>query len=598
MSNSKLLAGRYELIEKIGDGGMAVVYKAKDRLLNRYVAVKILRPEYTRDAQFIESFKKESQAAAGLQHPNIVNVYDVGKEGNIYFIVMELIDGRPLSDIIEEHGPLDYKHVIQVGKQVAAALSLAHKNHIIHRDVKPHNIMITKDGVAKLADFGIAKAISSATIVNKEDGGQVMGSVHYFSPEQARGKYVDEKSDVYSLGIVLYEMLTGKVPFDGDNPVEIALMHINEDIKPPSTVVDNVPPALEKIILKATDKYQNNRYENAEAMYEDLNNVDFLSKKVGDEILLGAAGRKNKPVKIDDANEEKLNAIIDDKGGKKSGKKKGNSSGNSPSGFKKALPWILALIVLLILGAVGGYLLTSKMSDPDKGNIEVPDLKGMTYEEASDELSKIKLNIEKGDDVYSADIEKGKIVSQTPISKTKVKEGTKVKVNISKGKKAGLVPDLIGKKYNESDISSAIGQYGFVLGNVTYEESDKYDEGIIINQTPSAGSSAKSGSSVDIVVSKGKNEKAKVPTLTGLTADDAVQALNQAGFEVGDISYEESSIYGKDYVMWQQYSAGTELKKGTSVSLKISKGVPQVPDQNNSNSDNKPDNGHPTTDQQ
>ena len=291
MSNSKLLAGRYELIEKIGDGGMAVVYKAKDRLLNRYVAVKILRPEYTRDAQFIESFKKESQAAAGLQHPNIVNVYDVGKEGNIYFIVMELIDGRPLSDIIEENGPLDYKNVIEIGKQVAAALSLAHKNHIIHRDVKPHNIMITKDGVAKLADFGIAKAISTSTIVNKDDGGQVMGSVHYFSPEQARGKYVDEKSDVYSLGIVLYEMLTGEVPFDGENPVEI---HINEDIKPPSQIVDNVPPALEKIILKATDKYQTNRYDNAEVMFEDLNNVDFLSKKIGDNILMEGANRRKK----------------------------------------------------------------------------------------------------------------------------------------------------------------------------------------------------------------------------------------------------------------------------------------------------------------
>lgn len=598
MSNNKLLAGRYELIEKIGDGGMAVVYKAKDRLLNRYVAVKILRPEYTRDAQFIESFKKESQAAAGLQHPNIVNVYDVGKEGNIYFIVMELIDGRPLSDIIEEHGPLDYKHVIQVGKQVAAALSLAHKNHIIHRDVKPHNIMITKDGVAKLADFGIAKAISSATIVNKEEGGQVMGSVHYFSPEQARGKYVDEKSDVYSLGIVLYEMLTGQVPFDGENPVEIALMHINEDIKPPSKLVDNVPPALEKIILKATDKYQNNRYENAEAMYEDLNNVDFLSKKVGDEVLLGAAGRKNKPVKIDDENEEKLNAIIDDNGGKKGGKKNGKSSKDGSSRFKKALPWILALMVLLILGAVGGYLLTSKLSDEGKGNIEVPDLKGMTYQEASDELNKINLKIEKGDDVYSADIEKGGIVSQTPIAKTKVKEGTKVKVNISKGKKSGLVPDLVGKKYNESDISSTIGQYGFTIGNVTYEESDEYDEGIIINQTPSAGSSAKSGSAVDIVVSKGKKEKAKVPTLTGLTADDAVRALNQAGFEVGEITYEESSIYGKDYVMWQQYSAGTELKKGTSVSLKISKGVPHVPENKEPDNNNKPENENSTTDQQ
>lgn len=588
MSNNKLLAGRYELIEKIGDGGMAVVYKAKDRLLNRYVAVKILRPEFTRDAQFIESFRKESQAAAGLQHPNIVNVYDVGKEGNIYFIVMELIDGRPLSDIIEENGPLDYRNVIEIGKQVAAALSLAHKNHIIHRDVKPHNIMITKDGVAKLADFGIAKAISSSTIVNKDEGGQVMGSVHYFSPEQARGKYVDEKSDVYSLGIVLYEMLTGEVPFDGDNPVEIALMHINEDIKPPSHIIDNVPPALEKIILKATDKYQTNRYENAEVMFEDLNNVDFLSKKIGDNILMEGAARKKKPVKINDENEEKLNAIISDKGGKKSSKNKSKSS-DEKSKFKKALPWIIALIALIIVGAVGGYFLSSKFLDDDNKKIEVPSLKGMTYDEASDELDSLNLKIEKGDDVYSAEIEKGKIVSQSPIAKTKVKKGSKIKVNISKGKKAGLVPDLMGKTYNDADISATLSQYGFVLGNVTYDESEKYDEGIIINQTPSAGSTSRAGSAINIVVSKGKKEKSKVPTLTGLTADQAVQALNKEGLQVGDISYEESNVYGKDFVMWQQYSAGTELKKGTSVSIKISKGIPKVPEpQNPDNNENPP----------
>lgn len=588
MSNNKLLAGRYELIEKIGDGGMAVVYKAKDRLLNRYVAVKILRPEFTRDAQFIDSFRKESQAAAGLQHPNIVNVYDVGKEGNIYFIVMELIDGRPLSDIIEENGPLDYRNVIEIGKQVAAALSLAHKNHIIHRDVKPHNIMITKDGVAKLADFGIAKAISSSTIVNKDDGGQVMGSVHYFSPEQARGKYVDEKSDVYSLGIVLYEMLTGEVPFDGENPVEIALMHINEDIKPPSQIIDNVPPALEKIILKATDKYQTNRYENAEVMFEDLNNVDFLSKKIGDNILMEGADRRKKPVKINDENEEKLNAIISDKGGKKSSKNKSKSS-NEKSKFKKALPWIIALIALIIVGAVGGYFLSSKFLDDDNKKIEVPSLKGMTYDEASDELDSLNLKIEKGDEVYSAEIEKGKIVSQSPIAKTKVKKGSKVKVNISKGKKAGLVPDLMGKTYNDADISAILSQYGFVLGNVTYDESEKYDEGIIMNQTPSAESTSRAGSAINIVVSKGKKEKSKVPTLTGLTADQAVQALNREGLEVGDISYEESNVYGKDFVMWQQYSAGTELKKGTSVSIKISKGVPKVPEpQNPDNNENPP----------
>ena len=253
MSN-RLLKGRYELIEKIGEGGMAIVYKGKDRFLNRYVAIKILRPEFIKDEKFIENFRKESQAAAGLSHPNIVNVYDVGEEGNIHFIVMELIDGKSLSQVIEEEGRLDYKEAISITKQVASALSLAHSNQIIHRDVKPHNILITSSGTAKLADFGIAMAVSKESIAEGKE--KIMGSVHYFSPEQARGAYVDERSDIYSLGIVLYEMLTGKVPFDGDNPISIALMHINDEIPPVSKEVAGIPPQLEKIIEKATDKYQ------------------------------------------------------------------------------------------------------------------------------------------------------------------------------------------------------------------------------------------------------------------------------------------------------------------------------------------------------
>ena len=216
---SRILSGRYELLEKIGDGGMAVVYKGKDKLLNRFVAVKILRPEFTKDATFVENFKRESQAAAGLSHPNIVGVYDVGREGNINYIVMELIDGDTLNKIIEKEAPMDYRKVIDISKQVASALRIAHKNKIIHRDVKPHNIMVTNDGVVKLADFGIARAVNDATL---STGSKIVGSVHYFSPEQARGNYVDERSDIYSLGIVMYEMLTGKVPFDGDNPVTVA----------------------------------------------------------------------------------------------------------------------------------------------------------------------------------------------------------------------------------------------------------------------------------------------------------------------------------------------------------------------------------------
>ncbi|MBQ2677909.1 MAG: serine/threonine protein kinase, partial [Firmicutes bacterium] len=278
--SSKVLAGRYELLEKIGEGGMSVVYKARCRILKRFVAIKILKPEFIKDNKFTESFRREAQAAAGLTHPNIVNIYDVGREGNIYYIVMELIEGRVLSDIIKEEGPMEYHRVIEITKQIASALGFAHKNNIIHRDVKPHNILITGTGIAKIADFGIAKAVNTSTIVDNSAEG-VMGSVHYFSPEQARGGYVDERSDIYSLGIVMYEMLTGRVPFDAENPVSVALMHINDEMVPPSQLAPGIPPGLELIILKATDKYQENRYASAEELIDDLDNIELVTRVVG-----------------------------------------------------------------------------------------------------------------------------------------------------------------------------------------------------------------------------------------------------------------------------------------------------------------------------
>jgi len=284
---SRILAGRYELAGKIGEGGMAVVFKARDRLLNRHVAIKILKPEFTKDLVFIESFRRESQTAAGLVHPNIVNVYDVGKEGNIYYIVMELIDGKPLSQIIREEGALDPRRATTIARQVASALAAAHKHQLIHRDVKPHNIMITTEGVAKITDFGIAKAISTGTLV---DGQQeaVMGSVHYFSPEQARGGYVDEKSDIYALGIVLYEMLTGKVPFDGDTAVAVAVKHMNEPMIPPSRHNPEIPGDLEEIVMRATSKLQINRYKSADEMITALSFVKYSKPVAG---LAGENGR-------------------------------------------------------------------------------------------------------------------------------------------------------------------------------------------------------------------------------------------------------------------------------------------------------------------
>lgn len=353
MSN-KLLVGRYELIEKIGEGGMAVVYKSKDRLLNRFVAIKILRPEYTKDSQFVDSFRKESQAAAGLQHSNIISVYDVGHEGNIHFIVMELVDGKPLSDIIKERAPMDYKSAIEIAKQVASALSLAHENNIIHRDIKPHNIMITKDGTAKLGDFGIAKAVSDATLTETS---KIIGSVHYFSPEQARGAYVDERSDIYSLGIVMYEMLTGEVPFDGDNPVQVALMHINDEIQPPSRLVPGIPPALEKIIMKATDRFQSNRFKSVDDMLEDLNNIEFVTRVVGDSAFTPKSDEH-----IADRREEKApEKFYDTREEKSKGKKKGK---------KKII--IAAIALLAVAGIVVGALYASGKLHFGKKQISMP----------------------------------------------------------------------------------------------------------------------------------------------------------------------------------------------------------------------------------
>ena len=545
--SSRLLSGRYELLEKIGDGGMAVVYKGKDKLLNRYIAVKILRPEFTKDATFVENFKRESQAAAGLSHPNIVGVYDVGREGNINYIVMELIEGRALSDIIEEEAPMDYRKVIDITKQVAAALKVAHRNKIIHRDVKPHNIMITNDGVVKLADFGIARAVNDATL---STGNKIIGSVHYFSPEQARGNYVDERSDIYSLGIVMYEMLTGKVPFDGDNPVSIALKHINEEITPPSELVPGIPPALERCVMKATNKYQTNRYHSADELLEELDNIAFVSNVVGNSVFREASNIVEKKAVEDAQNEE------DDK---KSKDKKAKDK------KKKIIIACVAAAVVLLIGII--VLIKLGVFSDTK---PAPDFTNMTMEEAKAAAKAEGFKIKKGKDVYSTDVAKGRICHQDPEPGEKVrKEGT-ITVNLSKGSKEGMVPNLIGMR--QSDVEAYLKEYGYTLGNVKTETSTE-KEGTVLEQDPPAGTKLDKDSKVNIVVSDGKGkEKGTVPSVCGKTLEEAKTAINAAGFTVGKIDYAFSSAYGANYVMWQQYGANTELDKGTSIDLQISKG--------------------------
>lgn len=561
MSN-KLLAGRYELIEKIGEGGMAVVYKGKDRLLNRYVAIKILRPEYTKDEQFIESFRRESQAAAGLSHPNIVGVYDVGQEGNIHFIVMELIDGKTLSEVIKEKGKLEYKEAINITLQVASALSLAHKNQIIHRDIKPHNILITSTGVAKLADFGIAKAVSAATIAGGNN--KIMGSVHYFSPEQARGAYVDERSDIYSLGIVLFEMLTGKVPFDGDNPVSIALMHINDPMPSLTREVPGIPPQLEKIVNKATEKYQSNRYRNVDEMISDLEDIEFVTKVMG----------KN-AFSMDAISQERFQTKHEDRAGEeqvpmRKERQKEQHNGSSKGKNKTTIFIIAGIVIIAIAGLIGLGSMLGWFGGSDE--IEVPSFVGKTMEQARAEAEGLGLVIEEGDLVYSPDQEEGLITSQNPAAGSKVSEGKVITVNISKGKKDGVVPKIEGMDYEEA--KAYLESFGFKMGPGVTVQSH-LPKGVIVSQSVPYGTSAKSGTEINVEISDGKGkEMVKVPNLIGKTPDEANSLLSAAGLSTnGTVVYEEVEGMAQNLVFWQSVAPDTEVEAGSAIDYKVSKGT-------------------------
>ncbi|MBQ0018644.1 MAG: Stk1 family PASTA domain-containing Ser/Thr kinase [Clostridiales bacterium] len=543
--SSRLLSGRYELLEKIGDGGMAVVYKGKDKLLNRYIAIKILRPEFTSDATFVENFKRESQAAAGLTHPNIVGVYDVGREGNINYIVMELIEGRTLNEIIADEAPMDYRKVIDISKQVASALRIAHKNKIIHRDVKPHNIMITNDGVVKLADFGIARAVNDATL---STGSKIIGSVHYFSPEQARGNYVDERSDIYSLGIVMYEMLTGKVPFDGDNPVTVALKHINEEITPPSELVAGIPPTLERAVMKATSKYQTNRYNSADELIEELNNIAFVSNVVGDSVFREAS----------DVVEKRNQRLAEEEKEARRKEKKPN---------KKKGIIIAAICLFIILAGVFVFLLKAGVFSSTK---PAPDFLDKTIEEATALAEEEGFTLKQGKDVYSSDYSEGRICLQDPEPGTETAKNGTITVNLSKGPKSGMVPNVVGK--NKDEVEAIFKEYGYELGNVKTETSPE-KAGTVLEQNPEAGTTLDKESKIDITVSDGKGkEKGTVPSVTKLPLSDAKKAIKAAGFNVGSIDYSWSESVKEGYVIWQQYQANSQLDIGTSIDITVSSG--------------------------
>lgn len=516
-----VLGNRYEIIKKIGDGGMAFVYKAKDILLNRIVAVKVLRPEFVDDDEFLGKFKREAEAVASLSHPNIVNVYDVGEDGKVHYIVMEYIDGQNLKEIIKNEGTLDEYTALDITKQIAMALSAAHKKGIIHRDIKPHNILISNEGrVVKVADFGIAKAVSNSTMTNI---GSIIGSVHYFSPEQAKGKFVSNNADLYSLGIVLYEMIIGKVPFRGDSPISIALQHINDEIEFTSEEQINIPQSVRTIIKKLTEKSSVDRYQSAEEVIED---IEYIEKNIDLDFIKEYDNYVTKNIDIKDLNKQ-INieknrhdeeVVYDDEDDddyyeeEKPKYKKKQKNKKSPNKSRKRLKIALAILILILVTQIFIFAKFFLGGPGNKeGQISAPDLYNLTLDEAQRSLDKLNLNIRVDiEDEYSNEVEKGKIISQQPMSGATLQEGDTVTLVLSKGPMKGYIPNVVGLTLGEAE--NILKENKLSLGNIKYEYSDTYNNGIVIAQDPKSGSeSNQEWGTVNVVVSKGKKEEVVQP---------------------------------------------------------------------------------------
>ncbi len=571
LKTGMIIAERYEILGKIGTGGMADVYKAKDHKLNRFVAVKVLKPEFREDTTFIRKFRSEAQAAAGLTHPNIVNVFDVGDDEGVYYIVMELIEGITLKEYISKKGRLSIKEATSIAIQVSMGLEAAHSHGVVHRDVKPQNIIISTDGKVKVTDFGIARAASSNTISSN-----VMGSVHYSSPEQVRGGYSDEKSDIYSLGITLYEMVTGRVPFDGDTTVAIAIKHLQEEMVPPSIYSEDLPYSLEQIIFKCTQKSVGRRYERMEEVIADLKHS--LIDPQGDFVKLSSVDNEAKTVVISDEElgeikhtpkqqarvksssqkpevaqleEEVYDTDYDDtdedfsrrrrssERKKKSGRSR--SAGRAITITALLVGAILLIVLIYFVGKAAGLLGSSETTQPqqqvqdqgeDDGLVEVPDLRGKTEAEAKELAAEKNLGTQMiGEE--ASDQEKGRISSQDIPAGTRVEAYSTLKYYISKGAEQITIPDLDGQ--TGIDAQQALEALGLTV-NVQKEYSEVDDSGYPIVDpgyvyaiSPESGTSAKAGDTVTLTVSRGVDygDSVEVPNVVGMTKNDAITTLGK-----------------------------------------------------------------------
>ena len=598
LKTGTIIAERYEILGKIGTGGMADVYKAKDHKLNRFVAVKVLKPEFREDTTFIRKFRSEAQAAAVLTHPNIVNVFDVGDDNGVYYIVMELIEGITLKEYISKKGKLSVKEATSIAIQVSMGLEAAHSHGIVHRDVKPQNIIISMDGKVKVTDFGIARAASSNTISSN-----VMGSVHYSSPEQVRGGYSDEKSDIYSLGITMYEMVTGKVPFDGDTTVAIAIKHLQEEMVPPSVYTEELPHSLEQIILKCTQKSSERRYESTGALIQDLKHS--LVDPDGDFVVIPPIGGMTDTVIMTDKDlddirngnaDEEYDTDEYDTDEYDTDTMYGNDDNdedyeNYESGrgadevnphmhkIMKILTIVVVAIIVLILvftvGKAAGVFksfggITTQDEEDKSGKVTVPDVRGMSEEDAKALLNKKGLGIQVVTRKESKKYKAGKISKQTPEAGEKVSKHTKIEVVVSSGlvgsKKA--IPDVSGM--SETEAQNELEEAGFKVTS-SFQYDDSVESGKVISTTPEAGTKAEKGSTVTMLVSQGSNKKT-VPDVRGMADATAQSTIKSYGFNVGTVTYDYSDSVEKGMVISQTVEPGTKASAGTSISITVSNG--------------------------
>ena len=576
----RIIGNRYEIIEKVGSGGMATVYKARDTILNRYVAVKVLRDEFTTDEEFIKRFNTEAQSAARLTHPNIVSVFDVGQEYNIYYIVMELIQGKTLKQIISEEGALPWKWTVNIAIQICSALEMAHKNGIIHRDIKPHNIIITEDGIAKVTDFGIAKAVSNSTITAF---GTTIGSVHYFSPEHARGGYTDAKSDIYSLGVVMYEMITGKVPFDADTPVSVALKHMQEEPIEPIQLNSTIPVAINKIILKAMKKDTSARYASATDMMKDLSMA--LKNPSGSFVEEGITGQFTKVIPtitenmIDEdkssRSDSRATRIEEDDEFEEEKKKSALAKYLEENPRMKPVVFAgigLAIILLCTLIFWGSWKITTNLLGINSGTtqqsgISLPGVTSISVDEAKQKLDDLGIKYEI-EEVYNNEVEAGKVISQKPDAGTNydVNKNSPVKLTVSKGVKKVIMPKVKGLSIDEAKEELAKVELEV---KEEKEESVTVEEGIVIKQEIEEGTEVDAGSTVTIYVSKGP-KKVTVISVENQSEEDAKKALTEAGLEV-NVKYQEDTSKSNGIVLKQSLEVGDVVAEGTQITLTVNK---------------------------